>query len=311
MRPSRIIAVVALAAAVAATGSYLAVATATHPSSPSQPPAPASPVRSAAAGTRQPAAVGPELPPSTSGTRPSGGRPAPGRCAASALRGSVQDQDGAAGTIYTTIGLRNVSAETCTVKGIPQVRLLGAEGQPATAPSVPSGPAGSVVVLRPGKAARFTFSRPNACDALVAGSRLRVTLPGGQGSLTVPLGAVTTFGTCSSVRVRALEASTAPTVPTTPPVDRISDPQVAADRLVAAWLGGDRAAARQLTSQAVTDRLFSESPPAHRPAALPCRLADLGLFVCSYPLAEHAELSVSVVGGASAGYRVHGVEFGD
>jgi hypothetical protein len=308
MRPSRIIAVVALAAAVAATGSYLAVATATHPSSASQPPATASPASSAPAGTRQPAAVGPEQAPSTSGTSPSGGQPAPGRCAASALRGSVQDQDGAAGTIYTTIGLGNISAETCTVKGIPQVRLLDAGGRPATAPSVPSGPAGSVVVLRPGRAARFAFSRPNACDAHVAGSRLRVTLPGGQGSLTVPLGAVTAFGTCSSVRVRALEASTAPT---TPLVDRISDPQVAADRLVAAWLRGDRAAARQLTSQAVTDRLFSESPPAHRPAALPCRLADPGVFVCSYPLAEHAELSVAVVGGASAGYRVRGVEFGD
>ena len=208
--------------------------------------------------------------------------------------------------------LSSVSAETCTVKGIPQVRLLGAEGQPATAPSVPSGPAGSAVELRPGKAARFTFSRPNACDALVAGSRLRVTLPGGQGSLTVPLGAVTAFGTCSSVRVRALEASTAPTVPTTPLVDRISDPQVAADRLVAAWLRGDRAAARKVsTRQVVVEQLFAESPPAHRPVALPCRLADLGLYVCSYPLAEHAELSVSVVGGASAGYRVHGVEFGD
>ncbi|MFL6104238.1 MAG: DUF4232 domain-containing protein, partial [Actinomycetes bacterium] len=231
--------------------------------------------------------------------------------AASALQGSVQGQEGAAGTIYTTVGLRNVSAKTCTVKGIPQVRLLGAQGQPATAPSVPGGPAGSVVVLRPGKVARFTFSQPNACDARVAGSRLRVTLPGGQGSVTVPLGAVTSFGTCSSVRVQALEASSAPTIPTTPLVDRISDPQVAADRLVAAWLEGDQAAARKLTSQAVTDRLFSESPPDHRPVAQPCRLADLGVFVCSYPLAKHAELSVFVVGGASAGYGVRGVEFGD
>jgi hypothetical protein len=129
--------------------------------------------------------------------------------------------------------------------------------------------------------------------------------------VTVPLGAVTEFGTCASVRVRALEASAAPARPTTPGFDRISDPQVAADRLVAAWLDGDRAAARKLTSQAVTDRLFSESPPAHRPVAVPCRLADLGLFVCSYPLAEHAELSVFVVGGASVGYGVRGVEFGD
>ena len=252
MRPSRIIAAVALAAAVAATGSYLAVATATRPSSASQPPATASPARSAPAGTRQPA-VGPNLPPSTSGTSPSGGRPTPGRCAASALRGSVQGRDGAAGTIYTTIGLRNISATTCTVKGIPQVRLLDDQGQPVTA-----------------------------------------------------------FGTCSSVRVRALEASTAPTVPTTPLVDRISDPQVAADRLVGAWLSGDQAAARKVsTSQVVVEQLFAESPPAHRPVAQPCRLADPGLYVCSYPLAEHAELSVFVVGGASVGYGARGVEFGD
>jgi hypothetical protein len=310
MRPTRIIAAVVLTAAVAAAGSYLAVSTATHPSAASQPPATASPVSSAATGTPR-SGAGPDLPPSTSTINSSGDQPTPGRCAASALQGSVQGQEGAAGTIYTTIGLRNVSAKTCTVKGIPQVRLLGAQGQPATAPSVPSGPAGSVVILRPGKVARFTFSQPNACDAHVAGSRLRVTLPGGQGSVTVPLGAVTSFGTCSSVRVQALEASSAPTIPTTPLVDRITDPQVAADRLVAAWLEGDQAAARKLTSQAVTDRLFSESPPDHRPVAEPCRLADLGVFVCSYPLAKRAELSVFVVGGASAGYGVHGVEFGD
>jgi hypothetical protein len=40
-------------------------------------------------------------------------------------------------------------------------------------------------------------------------------------------------------------------------------------------------------------------------------VADVGLYVCSYPLAEHAELSVFVVGGASVGHGVRGVEFGD
>src|SRR5215211_3295197 len=168
MRPTRILAAVVLTAAVAAAGFYLAVSTATHPSAGSQPPATASPVSSAATGTPR-SGAGPDLPPSTSTINSSGDQPTPGRCAASALQGSVQGQEGAAGTIYTTIGLRNVSAKTCTVKGIPQVRLLGAQGQPATAPSVPSGPAGSVVVLRPGKVARFTFSQPNACDARVAG----------------------------------------------------------------------------------------------------------------------------------------------
>jgi hypothetical protein len=237
--------------------------------------------------------------------------PATGRCAASALRGSVQGSDGAAGHIWYTIQLRNASVRTCTLKGIPQVRLLDAQGQPVTAPSQPGGPAGSLVVLRPGQAARFSFSEPNACDSFVTGSRLRVTLPASQGSLVVPLGAATRFGTCARVGVQALEASTASTTPATPRFDRISDPQVAADRLVAAWLGGDRAAARKLTSQAVTQQLFGESPPAKRPVAEPCRLADLGLYVCSYPIAEHAELSVFVVGGASVGYGVRGVEFGD
>ena len=296
MRPARIIAAVFVAAAVAATGSYMALSTASHPSAAPQPPGAATPVSPAPTGTPQPGA-GLATPPST------------GRCPASALEGSVRGSDGAAGTIWFTIQLRNASASTCTVKGIPQVRLLGTQGQPVTAPSKPGGPGGSLVVLPPGHAARLVFAEPNACDSTVAGSRLRVTLPAAQGSLIVQLGAETRFGTCASVRVQALRAQTAPA--TSPLADRISDPQVAANRLVAAWVRGDRAAARNLASSAVGDRLFSESPPAHTPAALPCRLADLAVFVCSYPLAEHAELSIFVQGGASAGYGVSGVEFGD
>jgi hypothetical protein len=305
MRPAKIIAAVALATAVAATGSYLAVSTATHPSAASQPPATASPVSSTP--TSKPQSGGGSGLPTRSTTNPSDDQPAPGRCAASALRGSVQGSEGAAGTIYTTIGLRNISARTCTVKGIPQVRLLGDQGQPVTAPSVPGDPAGSLVVLRPGGAARFTFSEPNVCDRTVAGSRLRVTLPQSQGSLVVDLGGDTQFGTCAPVGVRALEAA-----PTSPGGGRISDPQVAADRLVAAWVGGDRAAAGNLAGLAVTNRLFSESPPAHPPAAEPCRLVpDSAEYVCSYPVSQHAELSVFVEGGASAGYSISGIEFGD
>jgi hypothetical protein len=302
MRPARIIAAIAVAAAVAATGSYLALSTTTttHPSAASQAPATASPAPTA---TPHPGA-GPDLPPST--TNP-GDPPAPGRCAASALRGLVAGTDGAAGTIYTTIGLRNISAKTCTVKGTPQVRLLDDQSQPVTAPSAPGGPAGSLVVLRPGQAARFTFSRPNACERTVTGSRVVVALPQGQGSLVVDLGGDMRFGTCASVGVRALEPAT-----TSPGGGRISDPQVAADRLVAAWLRGDRAGADNLAGLGVTARLFEESPPAYTPATLPCRLVPaLALYVCSYTIAEHAELSVYVEGGASAGYSISGVEFGD
>jgi Domain of unknown function (DUF4232) len=294
MRPVRIIAAIMFAAAVAVTG--CSARSTADPSATPQRPGAAPPVPAAPTTKPQPG-DGPVTPPST------------GRCDASALRGSVQGGDGAAGTIWTTIQLRNASGRTCTVKGIPEVRLLGAQGQPLTAPSEPDGPGGSLVGLRPGEAARFAFSFANVCDRTVAGSRLRVTLPAGQGSLVVPLGAEARFGTCASVRVQALEAPTTRT--TSPLAERISDPQVAADRLVDAWVRGDRAAARKLASAAVTDRLFSESPPAQTPAALPCRLADPAVFVCSYPIAVRAELTIVVEGGASAGYGVSGVEFGD
>jgi hypothetical protein len=127
----------------------------------------------------------PETPPSTNG--PPVDRPVIRRCAASALRGSNPSSDGAAGTIYFTIQLRNVSARTCTVKGSPGVRLLDTQGQTLFA-AAPARPDGALVTLRPGRAARLVFSSPHACDSFVWSSRIRVTLPHGQGSLVVPLG---------------------------------------------------------------------------------------------------------------------------
>src|SRR5215208_435369 len=129
MRPARIIAIVVVVVA-AATGSYIARSTATHPAAAPQPQATAPPTP-----TGPQPKPGPNLPPST--TSPSGGRPVTGRCAASALAASVQGSDGAAGHIWYRVQLRNTSARKCTVQGIPGVRLLGAQGQPVTAPSVP------------------------------------------------------------------------------------------------------------------------------------------------------------------------------
>jgi hypothetical protein len=300
MRPARIIAIVVFA--VAATGSYLALSTATHPSTASQPPG----TTALSLDPSPTTGPGPGGTPPT--TRSPGGQPVTGRCTASAVAGTVQDSDGAAGHIWYRVQLRNTSGRNCTVRGIPGVRLLGSQGQPVTAPSVPGGPAGPLVVLRPGQAARFAFSEPNACDRFVVGSRLLVALPQGQGSVVVGLGGATRFGTCGRISVQALQATT---TPTTPGAGRISDPQRAADRLVAAWLGGDRVAAGTLTSQAVTQRLFSESPPAKRPVTEPCRLTGPGEFVCGYHVADHFELTFIVRGGASAGYGVSGVEFGD
>jgi hypothetical protein len=194
MRPARLIATIMLAA-VAVTGC------AAHSSAARQAPA------TQPSGTAPPQSPAPTTtPPSTSGSQ--GGQSAAGRCQASALRGSVQGTEGAAGTIWTTIRLRNVSDRTCTVKGIPEVRLLGVDGDPVTAPSVPDGPGGSQVALRPGGTAIFAYGEPNVCDAIASGSHIRVTLPRGQGTLTVRLGAEATYGTCARVRVQAIRPAT-------------------------------------------------------------------------------------------------------
>jgi Protein of unknown function (DUF4232) len=211
MRPARIVATVMLAAAVAITG--CSAHPTTNRSAGASPPVPAPTTARPGAGPATPAT-----------TSPPARQPAPGRCAASALAGSVLGTEGTAGTFWYTVQLRNASAGACTVKGVPQVRLLGGQAQPVTAPSQPEGPTGSLVVLRPGQAARFVFHEPNACDTVVAGSRLQVTLPSGQGSLIVPLAAETTFGTCVRIGVRRLEG---PTTAHGPVVDSAPRPVLA------------------------------------------------------------------------------------
>jgi uncharacterized protein DUF4232 len=204
MRPARIIAAVLFAAAVAVTG-CTAHSTAAHPSAAPQTPASAPPVHSAPT-TKPQTDPRPDTPPST--TSLPGDRPAIGRCDTSALRGSVQGTEGAAGTLYVTVELHNVSARTCTVKGIPDVRLLGALGQPVTPPSEPAMPGGSLVTLRPGAAARLVFRASNVCDSTVRGSRIRVTLTPGEASLVVKLGNEPGLATCRSLRVQPLEPAT-------------------------------------------------------------------------------------------------------
>jgi len=57
--------------------------------------------------------------------------------------------------------------------------------------------------------------------------------------------------------------------------------------------------------------VFNHRPPTTAPEAIPCRLLSPGRFACSYTLAPHAQLTIVVAGGASAGYEVTGLEFGD
>jgi hypothetical protein len=151
----------------------------------------------------------PETPPSTNG--PPVDLPAPRRCATGALRGSIHYSDGAAGTSWFIVQLRNVSARTCTVKGSPKVQLLSVQGRLLFA-SAPARPGGALVTLRPGAAAQFGLGVSTVCDHTVGGSHIRVTLSPRQGSLVVPLGDGLTnqgFATCRSLSVNYLEPATA------------------------------------------------------------------------------------------------------
>jgi len=95
-------------------------------------------------------------------------------------------------------------------------------------------------------------------------------------------------------------------------LERISVPQMAADKLVNAWIRHDTTAANQLTRDgAPIEVLFSQQAPSTTPKAIPCRLLSLGRFACSYTLAPHAEITILVEGGASAGYEITGAEIGD
>jgi hypothetical protein len=196
MRPVRILAAVLFAAAAVAVAGCTARSTATHPAAAPGTPSTSSPLAPAPE-PPTPTTKPPEPPPTT-------GPPATPRCAAAALRGSNQGTEGAAGTIWYTVQLRNASARTCTVKGSPEVQLLDAIGAPVFA----SGPPrldGSVVALRPGAAAQFALGVSNVCDSRVGGSRIRVTLPRDQGSLVVKLG----FATCRGLQVQPLAPATA------------------------------------------------------------------------------------------------------
>jgi hypothetical protein len=109
-----------------------------------------------------------------------------------------------------------------------------------------------------------------------------------------------------------LRACTALGYSTTAVPQRISDPQLVADRLVRAWMRHDTSAANQLTRDgAPIEVLFSHQAPSTAPTPIPCRLSSPGQFACSYTLAPRAELTIIVFGGASAGYQVTGAEFGD
>jgi hypothetical protein len=111
------------------------------------------------------------------------------RCHTAALRASIGGQNAGAGSIFTTIVLRNVSRVTCTTAGYAGVSLVdsrhGQIGQPARwDPGVVH-----VITLRPGAAASTTVRSLNpgvgTTNCLPPSAALRIYPPNERTSLLV------------------------------------------------------------------------------------------------------------------------------
>ena len=90
----------------------------------------------------------------------------PERCRSSQLRATLLPRQGAAGTSFLPIELRNVSGAACTLEGFAGVSLQNRGGQPVVAdpardPGLPPAATGARVRVQPGKSAQFVVAFNN------------------------------------------------------------------------------------------------------------------------------------------------------
>jgi hypothetical protein len=116
----------------------------------------------------------------------------PGRCSSSQLAASLGSSNGAAGTIYYQLELRNTSAAACVVQGYPGVSFVaGADGHQVGDPATRVAGSAPSRVLTPGESAGATLAIVDAsnfgtsCD-LTNVLGLRVYPPDQTAALFVP-----------------------------------------------------------------------------------------------------------------------------
>lgn len=202
-----------------ATWALLVIATVTacSTSSTSSTPRPAAPTPDERA-----AAVSPFTPSSQPATPvietprpvPSSSLREQGRCAASQLSLSVGPAQGAAGTDYQPMRLRNIGAP-CTLQGFPGVALLSSTGAPLGQPAGRNGSHGPTVRLATGQTAHASFGIANAgnypaadCKS-VQSTSVQVYPPGATTRLTAPFSVqACSATTVQQLRVAAITAGT-------------------------------------------------------------------------------------------------------
>lgn len=125
---------------------------------------------------------------------PTGSAGMTSQCDASDTSVTLGAGNGAAGTLYETLVIKNTGMTPCVTGGYPGISLDSAMGTQLGQAAGRMGSSGSSVTIQPGKTATDTFSYADAAVSTetgcnpVPGASLRVYLPDAMGSATVPFG---------------------------------------------------------------------------------------------------------------------------
>lgn len=130
-------------------------------------------------------------------------------CTTDELRVSISTDQGAAGSVYYTLGFTNQGKETCSLSGFPEVSLVDGDGNPVGAPAThASEMPGSPATLAPGQStqAALRVIQPDLygdqCHKTSAAG-LQVSAPGSQQHLTIS----SPLSGCSNTDVTNLSVS--------------------------------------------------------------------------------------------------------
>jgi Protein of unknown function (DUF4232) len=118
----------------------------------------------------------------------------PGTCPAAALKASLGQGQGAAGTLYQVIVLTNVSASACTLYGYPGVSFVTSSGGAVIGAPASRNPliADTLVTLQPGQSASAltgiadTGALPATACKPGSASLLQIYPPGDRSALLLP-----------------------------------------------------------------------------------------------------------------------------
>lgn len=152
--------------------------------SPSTPIAPTSTSVAPLTSTSTSVPTSPSVPPTSTGGIPN--------CATSELKGSLGQEDGAAGSVYAPLVLTNSGTRTCELRGFPGVSYVAGDNGHQVGPAAAmDGPRGGEVVLKPGAAAAAQLQLVNVANFDAAACQptpvrgLRVYPPGDTASLYI------------------------------------------------------------------------------------------------------------------------------